>query len=268
MADLPTVNAFWIGPELGPIHVACLLSFTRHGHRVVLHGYERPADVPKGVEFSDARLLLPESMIFRQVKTGSYAPFSDLFRYEVLAAGLGLWVDCDVYCLRPISDAPYIFGWHGKNLFNTAVLKLPPDCPVLQDLCRLKLGSYDLPWAKRTSWTNSVRRLIRSPVPLAKINYLDLGPRAFTWLAMKHGIDRHAAPADVFYPLHFYYVGLLFEPGLSLTDITTRRSVAIHLYNEKIQRDQLSRIPPKAPLAEILAPLDARDPLALEPCNR
>lgn len=96
--SLPTINTIWIGLELGPIHVECLKSFLKHWHRVVLHVYEEPVDLPFGIELSDANELLPRELIFTNRKTGSYAPFSDLLRYELLYKGLGLYVDCDIYC--------------------------------------------------------------------------------------------------------------------------------------------------------------------------
>jgi len=46
---LPTINAIWIGPKPGPMNAACLRSFLRHAHRVALHCYASPSDVPDGV---------------------------------------------------------------------------------------------------------------------------------------------------------------------------------------------------------------------------
>jgi hypothetical protein len=126
---LPIINAIWIGAELGQIHAACLRSFLRHGHRVVLHCYERPADTPADVEIANARNLLPENGIVRYRGTGSFALFSNLLRYEILKASLGIYVDCDVFCLRPIEDADYIFGREGilKVLLSTTLfLSCPP----------------------------------------------------------------------------------------------------------------------------------------------
>jgi hypothetical protein len=112
---LAIVNAIWIGPELGVVHVACLKSFLRHGHQVVLHCYEKPKDVPDGVELADASRLLPIKRIFYKNKNKSVAGFADLLRYELLGLGLGLYVDCDVFYLRPIEDADYILpGRMGK----------------------------------------------------------------------------------------------------------------------------------------------------------
>ena len=130
--QLPVVNAIWIGPELGPIHIACLRSFLRHGHRVVLHCYERPKGATNDIEIADANKLLPATREIRYrdcLAGGGLSLFSNLLRYELLRAGLGLYVDCDVFCLRPIEDAEYIFGWETKKLINNAVLKIPADCP-------------------------------------------------------------------------------------------------------------------------------------------
>ncbi|WOC15073.1 hypothetical protein [Pseudochrobactrum sp. MP213Fo] len=43
-----TVNSLWIGKRLGAVHAACLRSFIRHGHDVVLHAYGRPEDTLDG----------------------------------------------------------------------------------------------------------------------------------------------------------------------------------------------------------------------------
>ena len=147
---LPVViNAIWIGPELGQVQAACLRSFLRHGHRVVLHCYERPKDTPAGVEIADATRLLPETRIIRHA-TGSLSLFADLLRYEILGAGMGLYVDCDVFCLRPIEDADYIFGLENSDRINSAVLKLPANCPVLAELRAIKNSPvFAPPWKQR-----------------------------------------------------------------------------------------------------------------------
>src|SRR5690554_3966845 len=104
-----TINAVWIGPKLGPIHAACLRSFVRHGHRTVLHVYEQPTDVPDGVELADASELLPASRIVRYTRGGGLSLFSNLLRYEIQKNQLGVYIDCDCYCLRPLENADYIF---------------------------------------------------------------------------------------------------------------------------------------------------------------
>lgn len=132
--SLAVINFIWIGNSLGDIHAACIRSFVRHGHRVLFHCYEDVVDLPVGVEKHDANKLLPISRMIR-VPNGSPAVFCDLLRYEVQAQQLGLYVDCDMYCLQPIEDREYMFGWESDDYINGAVLKLPSGSSALEELC-------------------------------------------------------------------------------------------------------------------------------------
>src|SRR5664279_4195583 len=147
-ATVPICNALWIGGNLGPIGAACLASFVRHDHRTVLHCYDPPRDVPKGVELADASAIVPSSQIIRHKESGSYALFANLFRYELIRRGLGIWIDCDVYCLRRFAfDSDYVYGWQGINSVNNAVLGLPKESPVLEKLIALfATRAPVLPW--------------------------------------------------------------------------------------------------------------------------
>ena len=257
---LPTVNAIWIGPELGQIHAACLRSFLRHGHRVMLHCYERPADTPANVEIADARNLLPESRIIRYRGTGSFALFSNLLRYEILKAALGLYVDCDVFCLRPIEDADYIFGHEGilkgQSLSN-AVLKLPSDCPTLAALCAIK-DTHDFipPWEENEKARERPLQWLRGApaTALQDLPWGTTGPRALSYYAEQHGIAHHASPIDRFYPVPWIHLELLFDPGLSLKELITHRSDTVHLHNNN-QRKRLPAdigLPKGSPIWEIV----------------
>ena len=252
---LAVVNAIWIGPVLGQIHIACLRSFLRHGHRVVLHCYKRPKDTPVGIEIADAGKLLPEKRIIRHQATGSVALFSDLLRYEILGSGLGLYVDCDVFCLRPIVDADYIFGWESSTSIGSAVLKLPFDCPVLVALRAIKdTPNFVPPWQKgrkrrRLEW-------LRRPQPAKTLESLPwgtVGPRALTHCAKEHGIEHLASPIDRFYPVHWSHVELLFDRALSLQELTTHRTDALHLFTGSQQgRFTRNGIPTGSPLWQII----------------
>ena len=95
----------------------------------MLHCYEQPIDTPKGVELADASKLLPESQLIKHKESGSYAIFSDLLRYEILRAGLGLYVDCDIFLHASIEDEDYIFGWSTPRQSMVLILKLPSIAP-------------------------------------------------------------------------------------------------------------------------------------------
>ena len=47
--------------------------------------------------------LLPKNRTARYRKTRSYAVLSDLLRYEILGADLGLYADCDVCSVRGVT---------------------------------------------------------------------------------------------------------------------------------------------------------------------
>ena len=251
---LAMINAVWVGPKLGPVHAACLRSFVRHGHRTVLHVYEQPADVPDGVELADAGELLPSSRIIRHRMSGSLALFSDLLRYEIQKKELGLYVDCDCYCLRPLEDAEYIFGWESAASIANGVLKLLPNSQALANLLAIKdTRVFDTPWAsaKRRAYQR-LRACLGVPVKIQDMPWGFTGPRALTWYLKQHGLERHARPIDTFYPVHWDQVPLLLDPGLTIADLVTPRTLILHLANEKLRHFDITTVPPTSPLGVIL----------------
>ena len=82
--NLPEIHALWIGNTLGDISRCCLKSFFLKGHKVFLHTYSKIEDLPEGIVCLDANLIIDKKNIFKHTETGSYALFSDLFRYELL----------------------------------------------------------------------------------------------------------------------------------------------------------------------------------------
>jgi hypothetical protein len=264
MSPLPTINAIWIGESLGSVQCGCLRSFINAGHKVVLHVYQPPTDIPAEIELSDARDLLPESMIFRDSKYGSYAPFSDLLRYEILGRGLGVYVDCDVFCLKPIQDEKYIFGYYRKSnigakraRINCAVLKLPVDCPVLTELRSIRDG-FIPPWYPlRERIDLYARRYMRTPRPLSKLGYQFAGPYALTYYLRRHGLEGYAKNEDVFHPITWekragFKRDLLFDPSVRLADIITSNSQTVHLYSDRISRAAEHSVPAGSPLATLM----------------
>ena len=251
---LATINVIWIGNRMGPIHAACLSSFLQAGHSVTLHGYGPPEDLPDGIAFSDARKLLPEEYFFRHKRTGSLAPFCDLLRYEILGQGLGLYVDCDVYCIRPIPDADYIFGIQPGATINNAVLKLPVNCPALRDLLAIKdKRHFSPPWQ---SWRRRLKWRLQSPLGrgrLSDLPYGTTGPDAVTWYLRRHRLEERARAEDVFYPVSPYEIGKVLDPDLPIEKLITENTLALHLYNEALRKVPTDNPPAGSALHHILA---------------
>ena len=122
------VSALWIG-ELSPLERLCMSSFVQAGHEYHLYTYEAMAGLPAGVKLCDAGEILPHETVFRNQRgkgKGSFACFSDLFRYKLLWERGGWWVDTDVFCLRAFDfAAPYVFGAEDKPVAS-GVIKMPP----------------------------------------------------------------------------------------------------------------------------------------------
>lgn len=154
--NLPIIHALWIGTKLGPISRSCLSSFIMRGHEVHLHSYGEIEDIPYGVTKVDANKVIPEDKIIKHNKTGSYALFSDIFRYELMRKVDGIYVDCDVYCLHPLTipEHGYVLGFEDESLINGAVLRIPEDSILLRSLLDAAYSSKFIP-----PWYSSSRKV-------------------------------------------------------------------------------------------------------------
>jgi hypothetical protein len=209
------------------------------GHPVVLYAYRRPDNVPAGVTVTDAAEIVPESrmLLFRTGrKKGSAAPFSDLFRYELLAAGRGIWIDCDLLCIRPLPDSPHLYGLETETSINGAVLRLPPDSPALADLRRFASGKFTPPWdspARRLLWP-IVHSL--TPIDVRTMSWGAIGPKALSWVSDRYALSEYAQPADVFYPVPILEVDAYCRAEADIRRFVTPRTICIHLWNHRISR--------------------------------
>ena len=207
----------------------------------------------------DANKIIPEKDIFTthgySTNDGSYAAFSDWFRWRLLYEKGNFWVDMDVICLRPFAFSEDLaYGFQDKTSENltlvcNAVIKFPPQhelCKLLMSICRHpnKLLPYD-------STKHIILKIIRKII--AKITMRDErkfyigwgeagGPAGFT-RALQHFklIDRAKPPAD-FYPVHWndwlsVYDGTLAQD----TELLLRNAYAIHLWNEMGRRHKFDK---------------------------
>jgi hypothetical protein len=251
----PVVNAVWIGASLDDLHAACLRSFVLAGHRMVLHCYDIPRNVPPDVETADASKLMSRERVVYYKSNGSPSLFSNLFRLKILEAGLGLYVDCDVFCVRPIPKQDYIFGYQTGDQLNGAVLKLPVGSQTLIEMLKFADDPYYIvPWLVRSKLLRyRFRKFIGLPIHISNYSWGKLGPEAITYFAHEAGTIHHAAPIDVFYPVSHHQVALLIDPHLSLADIGTPRTLCIHLFGHTLSQRMKGRaIPASSPLGQML----------------
>ncbi len=252
-STLPVAHSLWIGDKLPALAQACLRSMLRVGHKVVLHTYGPVSGVPQGVEIADAEETIPAAEITRHRRTGSYALFSDLFRFRLLERGADMWVDCDIYCLKPIPRAQYLFGWEHKRSINCSVLSLPAGSPLLKDLLQFARKPDIPPWfgPHQKLWFGILRALGwlggAEDLPWGSI-----GPAALTYFARLHDKAHLALPAAVLSPIEYFRTQRLLNPSVRLTDIVTDETVCIHLFSHILDRHR-SDVPATSPLGQILA---------------
>ncbi len=96
---------FWAYGPFSQLESLSASSFVKLGYDVVIWTYGDLPNAPPGATVADARSIFPEDRVFTY-KNGSYAAFSNLFRYAVLHREGGLYVDTDVIALRPPEALP------------------------------------------------------------------------------------------------------------------------------------------------------------------
>lgn len=253
-AAAPVCNLLWVGPALGPVERASLRSFLEVGHPVRLWAYEPVAGVPDGVEVRDAAEVVPAAAVAPYRAARALTVVANRFRYALQRAGLGLWADCDVLCLRPLPDAPIVLGRQDARRLNNAVLRLPADHPVVADLLAMfRTPRFVPPWAR---WRHRVRYALgyrlRRGYGLADLRWGTTGPGALTYYAARHGLTGLASPEDVFYPVGLRDADALIDPDpRAVTRRLTPRSLCIHLWHRALA-EQPGPPPPTSFLAAVL----------------
>lgn len=238
------VVSLWVGDSLGYIERLSLASFVANGHPTALYTYGDVSGMPEGVEVRDAAAVLPwaEAQHYLQ---GSAALLADLFRLELQRQRLGLWVDTDVVCVRPVTiEGPFVAGRESNRFLNNAVLRLAPDAPILADWLAALRANRLPPWIRfGRAPLAYLRRLAGFSQLPSTMPHGTFGPKAITALAERYGLTSHAQPTDVFYPVHPRLAERLWDPTFKLADVVTERTLTVHLWNEKL-RDLRKTAPP------------------------
>ncbi len=210
------IQGLWIGSELSVMEQLSIASFLLNGHPFHLYVYTNVNNVPDGTIIRDGEEILPASAIFRYRDNGSYAGFSNFFRYELLRKYGGWWVDLDVICLRPHQFADdYVIGTepvaHGGFHPTSGVLKTPPQSPLMEYLTQVCRG-------KNTEL----------------LNWGETGPKLVAEGIGRFSLEKYLQASDTFCPLGWYEWEQVLEPTSSVTLET--HANAIHLWNEMWRR--------------------------------
>jgi len=255
--SLPPIVSFWHG-ELGWLGRVSIASFLEKGYRFSLYAYDEVGPIPEGCELRDASSVVPRDQMFFYKGNRTPAVFADFFRLKLMEAGAGIWVDCDVYCVRPYEGlGDYVVGiedehsrWHyGQAVVNNAVFR----CPAESELLRLLLTTFEpgaIPAGMpiRRAIEVRLRRLLGEKLPVQDMQFGATGPWPLNHYLRQLDLFKLAQSRAVFYPIGYDDAARLLTPGLALPDIVTPETLSVHLWHSALTERGTGRL--KAPAAE------------------
>ncbi|GAB4450241.1 MAG: hypothetical protein Fur0028_05630 [Bacteroidales bacterium] len=207
--DNKIVHSLWIGNRLTQLELLTLISFTTNGHLFYLWTYnEIETPLPSGVVVRDANEILHSSKIFKYKYSnqyghgkGSYAGFSDLFRYALLYKYGGWWVDMDVTCLKPFDfQEPYVFRSHHELKIVGNMLKCPPFSKLMQKCFEETFFLLD---EYNKDWNKPIEILNRNIIQLELETYVRSFSNQDQWSIIKHFLKEPFEVPNYFYSIHW-----------------------------------------------------------------
>jgi hypothetical protein len=265
---LPTIVSFWHGP-MSWLEALSIASFRRHGHQVEVYSFDPVPGLPAGAVARDAAEVLPRDKLVFYKGKGTPGVFSDYFRMMALRQGRGVYADLDVYCVRPIEGPPdYLMAYERPGSVNGAVLHIPADAPLLDDLLAIftqaerPLFEPHLPPVRRIEV--AVRRLFGEKIAPEDMQYGATGPMALTHYVARRGLASRVLPSSVLYPIPYEDIPALMTPGSSVDPAIGPDTLAIHLWRSQLTRRGRADMPLPAP-GSAMAALCAREGIDLPP---
>jgi hypothetical protein len=256
------VATLWIGGPLSWLEQLCLKSFVDQGQKITLFHYETIPNVPAGVVLEDGRAILDTDKFLKYERKDSFALFADFFRVHMLKARPGLiWVDTDVYCLRPMRyDSDVVMGFElpGSKRVNNAVLGLPPDHPMLNAMIDFMADPFAIPPFLKPEQRAKYEaaRDAGTPIHVSQQPWGTWGPLMVTHFAAAHGVLPWVQPMDAFYPIPFPDRTTFLKPTRKVESLLSAAATALHLWASNKREIGLRHmgLPPKdSYLADLVA---------------
>lgn len=159
-ADNQIVHGMWIGATLSSMEVLTIKSFVSKGHQFYLWAYDNLIlEEIDGLTIKNAADIIPRKDVFSYKNKnkfghgkGSFAGFSDIFRYKLLYEFGGWWVDMDVTCLKPFNFAEeYVFRAHHELDVVGNVMKCPKGSSLMNSAyeeAMLEVNEQNTDWHK------------------------------------------------------------------------------------------------------------------------
>jgi hypothetical protein len=227
------LNTLWIGHKLSSIHLACLLSAVRAGHKVRLFCYSPPENLPAEIEIADAEDVLPRTEIIRHRDSGSPSLSSNRFRYLLFEKELGPWIDTDVFVLKPLTSRDgYMMAWQDDELIGSAVLQLPRG-KLTDFLCDFTSQLHPIPFwypPLHRRWLQ-VRSAAGFPVAAGDYRWGIYGPHLLTNSVRRHNLEANAQSPSVYYPVGWRDAATLYAREGGVFDTLPGTTEAVHIWH-------------------------------------
>ena len=241
------IGMLWVEGPLSYVEVLCAQSFLDAGHHVKLYHYKDVQNVPEGVELIHGDSVLKIDRFIQHGKTGSFALFSDVFRYHLLQQNdRMIWADLDAYCVKPFeTPTGHFFGWESDKHINGGVLGLPSDSEALGQLLEMSEDEYGIPeWCSdREKAKYQAKKDKGEPVHVSEMKWGVWGPQAVTHYLHKTGEAKYALPISGLYPIGFRDRRSLMR-GWAKEQVEakiTDESYSVHFYGRRV-REFLSNL--------------------------
>ena len=241
------IGMLWVEGPLSYVEVLCAKSFLDAGHHVKLYHYGDVTNVPEGVELVHGDTVLKMDKFIRHERTGSFALFSDVFRYHMLQQNNRMiWADLDAYCVKAFeSETGHFFGWESARHINGGVLGLPSDSDALGQLLEMTEDEFGIPewFSEDQKRTMQVRKDQGNPIHVSELNWGVWGPAAVTHYLKKTGESKYALPVEGLYPVGFRERRQLVRTAMlhKVESYLTEQTYSIHFYGRRV-RELLSDI--------------------------
>ncbi|MBN2777747.1 MAG: hypothetical protein JXR36_08895 [Bacteroidales bacterium] len=207
--DNKTVNALWIGKTLSPTELLTIKSFIDNGHNFVLWAYDEiETPLPEGTILNDANEIFSRKYVFCYKYSnqfghgkGSYAGFSDIFRYKLLYLHGGWWTDMDVTCLKPLDfEDEYVFRTHHSLPLVGNIMKCPPNSKLMQRCFEEAVAKVD---ENNTDWHLPIQILIDNVYNLGLEKHIREFSNADSWNLIRNFLKHNPNLSQNWYIIHW-----------------------------------------------------------------
>lgn len=203
------IHGLWIGKHLTAIELLCIHSFLANGHKFHLWVYEPiETPLPEKVIVEDASKIIPREKVFCYKYSnqfghgkGSYAGFSDIFRYKLLYEQGGWWVDMDVTCLKPFDFLePYIFRVHHDLPVVGNIMKCPQGSALMKSCYEEAVKEID---ENNTDWHKPIQILNDKIKEFGLSDYVRQLSNHDKWNDVRKLLYRNIQLPDGWYAIHW-----------------------------------------------------------------